>query len=84
MARAPLAIYATALVAKPAIEQQLERVLTEDGEIKDDASPALRRIRRELRGAEGELVRLLDGQIIEDKLTGAKTCELPEQPGAAL
>jgi DNA mismatch repair protein MutS2 len=60
MARAPLAIYATALVARPAIEQQLERVLTEDGEIKDDASPALRRIRRELRGAEGELVRLLE------------------------
>ena len=26
------------------------------------------------------IVRLLDGQIIEDKLTGAKTCETPEQP----
>jgi len=25
------------------------------------------------------IVRLLDGQIIEDKLTGAKTCDLPEQ-----
>ncbi len=25
------------------------------------------------------IVRLLDGQIIEDKLTGSKTCDLPEQ-----
>ena len=59
-ARAPLARYADALVALPAVEHWLERVLTEDGELRDDASPMLRRIRRELRGAEGELVRLLE------------------------
>jgi DNA mismatch repair protein MutS2 len=59
-ARAPLARYAAALIARPAIEQRLEQVLTEDGDLKDDASPALRRIRREMRGAEGELVRLLE------------------------
>jgi putative ABC transport system ATP-binding protein len=28
------------------------------------------------------IVRLLDGQIIEDKLTGAKTCEVPGKPGS--
>lgn len=27
------------------------------------------------------IIRLLDGQIIEDKLTGAKTCETPNSPG---
>ncbi len=59
-ARAPLARYADALIARKSIEERLEQVLTDDGEIKDDASPALRRIRRELRGAEGELVRLLE------------------------
>ncbi len=59
-ARAPLAHYADALLARPALERRLESVLTDDGELKDDASPALRRIRRELRGAEGELVRLLE------------------------
>lgn len=60
MARAPLARYADALIARPAIEQRLERVLTDEGELRDDASPALRRLRREMRGAEGELVRLLE------------------------
>lgn len=60
MARAPLSNLAAALIARPAIEQRLERVLTEDGELKDDASPALRRLRKEMRGAEGELVRLLE------------------------
>jgi DNA mismatch repair protein MutS2 len=59
-ARAPLAPFADALVSRPAIEKRLESVLTDEGELKDDASPSLRRIRRELRGAEGELVRLLE------------------------
>ncbi len=59
-ARAPLAALANRLVAMPALEAQLDRVLTEDGELKDDASPALRGIRRELRAAEGEIVRILE------------------------
>ncbi|HRQ78900.1 MAG TPA: hypothetical protein PLY94_09890, partial [Gemmatimonadaceae bacterium] len=59
-ARAPLAPLADRLIALPALEAQLDRVLTEDGELKDDASPALRRIRRELRASEGEIVRLLE------------------------
>lgn len=59
-ARAALAALADRLIARPAIEARLERVLTEDGELRDDASPALRRLRKEMRGAEGELVRLLE------------------------
>jgi len=59
-ARAPLATLAGRLIARPAIEQALERVLTDEGELKDDASPTLRRVRKEMRGAEGELVRLLE------------------------
>ncbi len=59
-ARAPLASLADRLISLPALEQQLDRVLTEDGELKDDASPALRRIRKELRASEGEIVRLLE------------------------
>lgn len=59
-ARAPLAALANRLIAMPSTEQQLDRVLTEDGLLKDDASPALRRIRRELRASEGEIVRLLE------------------------
>ena len=59
-ARAPLSNLAARLIARPQIEARLERVLSEDGELKDDASPALRRLRKEMRGAEGELVRLLE------------------------
>lgn len=59
-ARAPLAALSNRLVALPSIESQLDRVLNEEGALKDDASPALRRIRRELRASEGEIVRLLE------------------------
>lgn len=59
-ARAPLAQLADRLIARPDIETRLERVLTEEGELRDDASPQLRRLRKEMRGAEGELVRLLE------------------------
>jgi DNA mismatch repair protein MutS2 len=47
------------IVAKP-IESAVERAIEEDGTVKDDASPALRRLRRELRGAAAELVQLLE------------------------
>ncbi len=59
-ARAPLARFADALVARQALETRIEGAFTDEGELRDDASPVLRRIRRELRGAEGELVRLLE------------------------
>ncbi len=41
-------------------EKALETAIDDDANVKDDASPALRRIRRELRGAQGEIVRMLE------------------------
>ena len=52
-------ITARLLSARPS-EDAIERVIADDGSVKDDASPALRRVRRELRAAEGELVALLE------------------------
>jgi DNA mismatch repair protein MutS2 len=60
IATAVLQPLADRLVSAKAQEAAIERVLDEDGEVRDDASPALRRVRRELRGAQGELVRLLE------------------------
>lgn len=55
--------FSTALVDLRASEDGIERAIAEDGSVKDDASPALRRVRRELRQAEGELVRLLEREM---------------------
>jgi DNA mismatch repair protein MutS2 len=49
-----------ALVVDEAIEQAIGKVVADDATIRDDASPALRRIRRELRESEGKLVALLE------------------------
>ncbi|MDB4883830.1 MAG: MutS2 protein, partial [Gemmatimonadetes bacterium] len=58
--RAVLAPFADRmLVAKPE-EDAIERAVDESGVVRDDASPALRRIRRELRASHGELVRILE------------------------
>lgn len=48
------------LTSDSKLEAAIARVIDEDGEVKDDASPALRKIRREMRGAQGELVKLLE------------------------
>ncbi|MGQ0640034.1 MAG: endonuclease MutS2 [Gemmatimonadaceae bacterium] len=48
------------LVAAPGDEERLSRALEPDGALRDDASPALRKLRRELRAGEGELVALLE------------------------
>jgi DNA mismatch repair protein MutS2 len=60
VATAVLASIVDQLVSAKQAEAALERVLADDGSVRDDASPALRRLRRELRGAEAELVRLLE------------------------
>jgi DNA mismatch repair protein MutS2 len=57
---AVLADQIEALVANKSIEDAFERAIDEDGEVRDDASPALRKIRRELKGSQGELVKLLE------------------------
>jgi DNA mismatch repair protein MutS2 len=48
------------LIAAPKEEKALDSAIDDDGNVRDDASPALRRIRREMRGAQGEIVRMLE------------------------
>ena len=48
------------LTSQSRVEAQLERAIAEDGTVRDDASPLLRSLRRELRGAQGELIALLE------------------------
>jgi len=60
VATAVLAPITANLVSAKQDEVALERILADDGSVRDDASPQLRRLRRELRGAEAELVRLLE------------------------
>ena len=55
--------FVVALIDLRAQEEAIARAITDDGVVKDDASPALRRVRRELRQAEGELVRLLEREM---------------------
>jgi DNA mismatch repair protein MutS2 len=61
--RAVLAVLIDALVSLPAIEDRIEHTIQDDGTVKDDASPALRRIRNELRSMQGELVRILEREM---------------------
>ena len=58
--RAVLDGFAARMVVAKAQEEQIERALGDDGVVKDDASPVLRRIRRELRASHGELIRILE------------------------
>lgn len=48
------------LVVAKKMEDEIERAIDPDGSMRDEASGALRRLRRELRGAQGELVQLLE------------------------
>src|SRR6185369_6001148 len=41
-------------------EESVERAIDDDGQVKDEASSTLRKIRRELKGSQGELVKLLE------------------------
>ena len=57
--RAVLARLRELLVENRASEDTIERTIDEEGRVRDDASPALRRIRRELAAAHGELIRII-------------------------
>lgn len=59
-ARAVLQPITSRLVRDAAAESAIDRVLDDDGEVRDTASPKLRGIRRELRHAESNLVALLE------------------------
>ena len=62
-ARAVLATFAARMWVDKAVEQSVDRSIADDGMVKDEASPELRRIRRELRASEGQLVKLLERQL---------------------
>ncbi|GAC1516969.1 MAG: endonuclease MutS2 [Gemmatimonadaceae bacterium] len=63
VATAVLAPLAERLISDRPVEDRIAAVVGEDGVVRDDASPALRRLRRELRAAEGDLIRLLEREI---------------------
>ena len=56
----PLDAIAAKLVRDPETEREIDRVIKDDATVRDDASPALRRVRKELRGATADLVRMLE------------------------
>ncbi len=60
---AVLASFADRLPSVSRMEQMVERAVAEDGTVRDDASAVLRGLRRELRGAQGELIALLERAI---------------------
>jgi DNA mismatch repair protein MutS2 len=60
MTRALLVQYADVMARDAELERKIEKCIDDDGTVRTDASPGLRRIRREMAGAEGELVRLLE------------------------
>ena len=62
-ARAALATFPGRLLVDKAMEAALDRSLGDDATVKDEASPALRKVRRELRASQGELVRLLEREL---------------------
>jgi DNA mismatch repair protein MutS2 len=62
-ARGMLAPIVERLVVLRPVEAALDRAIADDATVKDEASPALRRIRRELRASEGEIVRILERQL---------------------
>ncbi|MFL5630147.1 MAG: endonuclease MutS2 [Gemmatimonadaceae bacterium] len=60
MVAAVLSAQIDALVSNKNIESTIERAIDEDGQVRDDASSALKKIRRELKGSQGELIKLLE------------------------
>ena len=52
--------HAFALISDAALEESLGRVVDDEGIVRDGATPELRRVRKQLRGAEAELIRLLE------------------------
>ncbi|MFN2637146.1 MAG: endonuclease MutS2 [Gemmatimonadaceae bacterium] len=48
------------LLANKALEDKIARVVDDDAQIRDEASSTLKKIRRELKGSQGELIKLLE------------------------
>ncbi|MEO7361733.1 MAG: Smr/MutS family protein, partial [Gemmatimonadaceae bacterium] len=51
------------LIELRAQEDAIYRAIADDGTVKDDASPGLRKVRKDLRRTEGELVKLLEREM---------------------
>jgi DNA mismatch repair protein MutS2 len=60
LATAVLASQTDALTINKTVEETIERAIDEDAQVRDEASGTLRKIRRELKGSQGELIRLLE------------------------
>jgi DNA mismatch repair protein MutS2 len=60
IARGVLASIRERLISDPGAEQAIDGAIDDDGSVKDAASPTLRRTRRDLRSARGDLVGLLE------------------------
>jgi DNA mismatch repair protein MutS2 len=60
IARATLQPFGARLVMHLRTEEEIGRAIDDDGSVRDDASPQLRRLRRDLRAAQGDLIGLLD------------------------
>ncbi len=59
-AAAVLAAIAGRLLREPRAEAAIDRVINDEGAVRDEASPRLRSLRRELRTAESDLIALLE------------------------
>lgn len=62
-ARAMLSAFVVRLASERSVEAAIDKAIADDATVKDEASPALRKLRRELRASEGELIRLLEKQL---------------------
>jgi DNA mismatch repair protein MutS2 len=60
LATAVLATQIESLIVNKSIEEAIEKAIDDDAQVRDDASGALRKIRRELKGSQGELIKLLE------------------------
>ena len=60
MVRGVLEPLVARLYTQRGLEDEIVKTIDDDGQVRDDASPTLRRIRRELRAAHAELVQLLE------------------------
>ncbi len=60
VARAVLEPFVDRLLSQRMVEDAIDRTFDDEGQVRDEASAELKRLRRELRKSEGELVRILE------------------------
>src|SRR4051812_2146945 len=65
LATAVLSSQIDSLIVNKSIEDAIAKAIDDDGQVRDDASGALRKIRRELKGSQGELIKLLERSMAQ-------------------